>query len=363
MSRHIVDIYVDGSIAENDTAGTGVYLEFNQTDKFKLGAKEDKKTTHIEAVELRAVERVLARLNGGSKTRKISNSVITFYIDNQSVINFLEKGHGIKSLDPSSKTNCIKLLESIRDTKFNNKIHIKKIDHGENKAHTLAYNAAVKGQNIKEGAMPQIIEKSLKKPAESKSVTPESRLNIIENSQGTVKDAISTVIGYISDTSSKIEFLEAKVSEQEILINTLNKSLEEKSNSVNKYNNMLKNLSDEVVDKYNQIRILNNTVNDLRTSLDNLNKHHLDIINDLNNQLDLYKKKAYRLEKQRKIRNLREKLNRSLEGIQDDKIPEDEILSQVAITTDISFYNDKPIVIEKSKSKGVIPGVIKKLIG
>lgn len=345
MSRHIVDIYVDGSIAEDNTAGTGVYVEFNQTEKFKLGVKEDKKTTHIEAVELRAVERVLARLNGGSKTRKISNSVITFYIDNQSVINFLENGNKIKSLDAPSKTNCIALLKSIRDTKFNNEIHIKKIDRDENKAHTLAYNAAVKGQNIKEGAIAQIIEKSLKKPAESKAVTPESRLNIIENSQGTVKDAISTVIGYISDTSSKIEFLEAKVSEQEILINTLNKSLEEKSNSVNKYNDMLKNLSDEVVDKYNQIRILNNTVN------------------DLNNQLDLYKKKAYRLEKQRKIRNLRERLNRSLEGIPNDKIPEDEILSQVAITTDISDYNDKPIVIEKDKYKGVIPGVIKKLIG
>jgi len=365
MSRHKVDVYVDGSLAKDNTAGTGVYLEFNNSKTFKLGVKEDKKTTHIEAVELRAVERILSRLNGGSKDKKISNSKITIYIDSVAVIDFLEKDSEINSLHSSTKASCKTFLKNIRNSKFNNVVQIVKVDREKNKAHELAYNAAVNGIGKKEGDIGNIIELSIVKKPVSNSSTEEVKPNLIEKSLEVIKEnSMSKIINYLLEEAKRITFLETQISEKNEVIKSLNKLVEEKSNASKKYYDMFKDASDKILDRNEQIIVLKKENKSLRDEMESIENNYSNSIAKLNKELDLYKRKVSKLEKQRKIRNLREKINRNFDNIQTNRIfEEEEVLSQAAISIDYELEsNATSIVVKQKDSKSIFPKVLKKLV-
>lgn len=360
MKKHKLDIYVDGSLAKDNTNGIGAYVLFDGVPRFQLGKKLSKKVPHAEVVELFAVEDILRNLNGGSKTRKVSNSEITIYIDSSTVVNYFNKGTSFKNIPKSTKTNCKGYINSLTKDPFNNIVNLEKIERSENKAHDLAYNAAVNGKNVSLGDISDIIEETMT----TEDVLSDSPKIVIPNKDTTLLDIAKTLIA----EQEKLTLMETQVSnlskdnkelQSQIIQTETSKNIELRA-----FMEKNKELLSELEKANALITSLSKDNSALKSQLDLANQLNTDTISSMKSELDMYKRKVLKLETQRKSRLMREKVSKSLSH---PDIPAYNIRTDLDAEIACSIEDYEPINVNSnisivpSKPKPILSRLLKKV--
>lgn len=355
MEKHKIDVYVDGSLAKDNYAGIGIYIEFNGSKYIELGVRQKKKNTNIEVVELLAVQSALSRLDGSHKTNKVSNSEITIYTDSSHVERFFNNGIEFKSMKSDLKGGCLSILDRLCKEKFNNTIKFIKISSDENKAHDLAYQAAVNGAKKSAGSFTELIELSKKKRVtteKSKTIVkkvPTKNTEKIEN-----KNSLVEIAELLLQEAKRVSLLESELSVSsktiESLQDKLNKLKTENNDKVKEYKSKIKELSNELNIRDKELSDLKKENESLLNKIDLREENYKNSILAVEAELEMYKKKVARLDKQRKLRLLKERMSRTMSSVKASMFNnEKEVLSQVACSSEIVESDETKVTLEENK--------------